>query len=353
MTATAKGSTGTITWQSPSNIALIKYWGKKGFQLPANPSLSMTLSKAATITSVSFRPGETGNVSFDFLFEGKENPAFAGKLKVFFETIQHELQFLSKYYLSIESSNTIPHSAGIASSASSMSALALCLCAVERMIANENTVADEVFFRKVSHIARIGSGSAARSIYGGFVSWGETSLIPGSSDLTASPLAFPVHEVFHELRDSILIVSKGEKKVSSSAGHNLMNGHFYAQSRYKHAAHNLGLLLKVLESGNMEQFIAIVENEAMTLHALMMASDPGYILLESNTLKIIEKTRQFRQDTAIPIGFTLDAGPNVHLLYPGFVADKVKSFISNELKPFCQNSRVIDDQLGNGPEILK
>ncbi|MBE0640162.1 MAG: diphosphomevalonate decarboxylase [Bacteroidales bacterium] len=344
---------GRAAWQSPSNIALIKYWGKKGFQIPANASVSMTLSEATTQTIVDYRPAnEPGQISFDFLFDGKPNPAFATKLKGYFETIVPELPFLTHYHFEIHSSNSFPHSAGIASSASAMSALALCLCSIEQQISNDMEAEDAAFFVKASHLARIGSGSAARSVYGGFVSWGKTPSITDSADEYATPLNKEIHPVFQHLKDSILIISKGEKKVSSRAGHGLMVRHPYAKARYIHAEKNLELLLQTLKTGNLNDFTAIVENEALTLHAMMMASNPGFLLTETGTLQVIGRISQFRLNTGIPVCFTLDAGPNVHLLYPEKDEIAVNAFIERELLVFCENDRMIDDKMGIGPKKL-
>lgn len=344
---------GTVAWQSPSNIALIKYWGKKGFQIPANASLSMTLSKAVTRTSVDFHPSEEpGEISFNFYFDGKESPVFAAKIQGFLEQIVPELPFLKKYHLEIKSSNTFPHSAGIASSASAMSALALCLCSIEKQINHQSADFDEAFFVRASHFARIGSGSAARSIYGGFVSWGKTDAIPGSADEFATKLTGEFHPIFQNMNDAILLISKGEKKVSSRAGHGLMENHPYSAARYAHAEQNLTQIISALKSGDMETFIAIVENEALTLHAMMMASNPGFILMEPPTMEAIEKIRNFRQNTGAPVCFTLDAGPNIHLLYPESANAEVGSFIQHELIALCDNNQLIDDKIGDGPKNL-
>lgn len=344
---------GTVAWQSPSNIALIKYWGKKGFQIPANASLSMTLSEAVTRTSVDFRPcEEPGEISFNFYFDGKESPAFSAKIHGFLEKIVPEMPFLKKYHFEIQSYNTFPHSAGIASSASAMSALALCLCTIEKQINNQSADFDEAFFVRASHFARIGSGSAARSLFGGFVSWGKTDAISGSADEFAAKIIGDFHPVFRNMKDTILLISKGEKKVSSRAGHGLMENHPYSVSRYAHAEQNLTQIISALKSGDMEAFISIVENEALTLHAMMMASNPGFILMEPATMLAIERIRNYRQRTDTPVCFTLDAGPNIHLLYPEIADAEVKLFIQNELIALCDNNQLIDDKIGDGPKNL-
>lgn len=353
MTGFIKGETGTVKWQSPSNIALVKYWGKKGFQLPANTSLSMTLSQAVTETEVHYSPSTRGSgFSMNFYFEGAANPQFEKKLLVFFKAIHNDLPFLTNFHFEISSRNTFPHSAGIASSASAMSALALCLCTIQQQLSDDPQATDKNFYRQASHLARIGSGSASRSIYGGYASWGATPLIEKSSDEYATPLKTPVHQVFQDMRDTILIISKGEKKVSSRAGHQLMEGHPFAAARYVQAEQNLIKIISALQSGNVQGFISVVENEAMTLHAMMMASNPGYLLMETGSLQAIQKIVEYRRTTGVPVCFTLDAGPNVHLIYPGSVQQEVKSFIHSELLRFCENNQYIDDHLGNGPKQI-
>ncbi|MCB0685806.1 MAG: diphosphomevalonate decarboxylase, partial [Saprospiraceae bacterium] len=117
---------GNVRWQSPSNIALIKYWGKYGDQLPQNPSISFTLDKSFTQTKISyrFRPDRHSPISTTFLFEGKENAAFQERIERYLLKRKDFLPFLSDLHLDIESTNSFPHSAGIASSASAFSALA-------------------------------------------------------------------------------------------------------------------------------------------------------------------------------------------------------------------------------------
>ncbi|MCO5248810.1 MAG: hypothetical protein M9887_07685 [Chitinophagales bacterium] len=345
---------GTVTWQSPSNIALVKYWGKYGVQLPRNASVSFTLSRAYTKTSIRYTSlSQTSeNVSIDFLFEGKKNEKFEKKISRFLNSIVEYFPFLTALHLSIESENSFPHSTGIASSASSMSAFALCLCQIEKDIFHrlEN---EEEFYQKASFIARLGSGSACRSVYPYLALWGRLDKISTSSNEYAIPCYEEIHPVFKTFRDSILIVSAEEKSVSSRAGHALMDGNPYAEIRYKQANQNVLKLLQAMKEGNLTSWGEIVEKEALTLHALMMASEPPYILMHANTIVMINKIQRFRQETNIPVYFTLDAGPNIHLLYPEKVNDKVMQFIRKELVSLCENKKIIHDQVGLGLEKRK
>ena len=155
------------------------------------------------------------------------------------------------------------------------------------------------------------------------------------------------------MRDTILIVDHGPKAVSSSDGHALMHGHPYAQTRFAQAGQNLQELVPVMESGDMERFIALTEHEALSLHAMMMTSSPGYVLVKPGTLDIIEKVRVAREEDQLPVCFTLDAGPNVHLLYPEAVEETAKAWIEAELKQHCHEGQIIHDRSGSGPVQLE
>jgi len=338
---------GKVSWKAPSNIALVKYWGKRPVQIPANPSISFTLDTCATTTSVSFeKKNESDGFSFDLLFEGRPKEDFKPKISTFFERIEAYLPFLKDYHFKIETSNSFPHSSGIASSASGMAALSLCLMDIERQLSPQ--MEDSYFTNKTSFLARLGSGSACRSIKGSLVEWGKHQHIPDSSDLYGIEYPFEVEKVFQTYHDTILLVHKGKKEVSSTVGHQLMHGHPYAESRFLQAGQNLDHLKPILASGDLEGFIKLVESEALTLHAMMMSSMPYFMLMKPDTLEIINKIWAYRQETKVPVCFTLDAGANVHMLYPDSAKDHALQFVQDELTAHCENGQYINDQVGKG-----
>jgi len=343
---------GKISYKSPSNIALVKYWGKKENQLPQNPSLSFTLDACTTTTIVTFEKLKEQRIdfSFDLWFEGKPKEDFKPKIKTFLSRIEPYVPFLKSYYFKIETSNSFPHSSGIASSASGMSALALCLVAIERQLGVPIT--DDFFNKKASFLARLGSGSACRSIEGDLIQWGAHDNIDGSSDLYGIKYPYAVHEHFNNYQDTILLVDKGQKQVSSTVGHNLMHQHPYAAQRFQQAHENLSKLQTVFASGDLKNFISIVESEALTLHAMMMTSLPYFILMKPNTLAIISKIWEYREASQTHICFTLDAGANVHVLYPEKEKEQVFQFIKDELIAYCENEMYICDQIGFGAKKL-
>ena len=342
---------GRYTWSSPSNIALVKYWGKKNHQIPENPSISFTLDHCKTITTLSFSKKEThDDFSFDVFLEGELKESFKPKIETFFKRIEVYMPFLKDYHFKIETSNTFPHSSGIASSASGMSALALCLMSLEKQLSDD--MSDDFFTKKASFLARLGSGSACRSIEGDLVVWGTHKEIQGSSDAFGITYPYEVHSNFKHYQDTILLVDKGEKQVSSTVGHNLMHGHPYAERRFKQAHENLSKLITIFKSGELNSFIEIVESEALTLHAMMMTSMPYFILMKPNTLEIINKIWAYRNETNSKVCFTLDAGANVHVLYPENEKEEVLKFIKTELVAYCQNGHYICDQIGFGAQRL-
>ncbi len=343
---------GSFEWSAPSNIALVKYWGKKENQIPANPSISFTLNNCKTVTKLAFEKKQNnGSFSFDLLFEGQPKESFRPKIEKFFERVVVYLPFLKDYHFIIDTQNTFPHSSGIASSASGMAALAINLMSLEKEL---NPATDETYFyHKASFLARLGSGSACRSVKGNVVVWGNHKEINGSSDLFGVPFTENIHDVFTNYQDTILLVDKGEKQVSSTVGHDLMHGHPFAQQRFAQAHINLSALKKALQTGDLESFIKITESEALTLHAMMMTSMPYFILMKPNTLEIINRIWKYRQETTVPVCFTLDAGANVHVLYPEKDKAKVLEFIKNELVALCQNSQYICDEIGSGALNLK
>ncbi len=326
-----------VCYKAPSNIAFIKYWGKEAKQIPMNPSISMTLDKCYTEMEIQFTPAAKTIVK-SFEFEGQQNEQFKNKIQKYLDSVS--ANFKEQVELSIKSENSFPHSAGIASSASSMAALSCCL--------------GDFFdwnLKTSSSYARLASGSACRSLFPKYAVWGK-SLFPTSDNEYA--VSFDEYDQkFEKMNDSVLIISGETKSISSSAGHQLMNEHFYKQGRVKQVNHHFEMMLKSMSEGDFDTFGQILETEAMSLHALMMSGPEAFTLLKPNSLLAIDKIRSFRQDSKLPVYFTIDAGPNIHLIYPSSAETDVRSFIDSELKSCCENELVIHDQIGNGPIKLK
>lgn len=338
---------------SPSNIALVKYWGKADIQIPKNTSISFTLSNCYTSTLLKLKAKTKSDekTKLEVKLDGVSTPSFQPKIEKFLKLIEAYCPYVNNYHFSIQTQNTFPHSSGIASSASGMSALAMCLMQLEKKI--DPAISNEFMLKKASFLARLGSGSASRSIEGKLMLWGKHEQVNQSSDLYAIVLNKDIHPIFEDYQDSILLVDKGQKKVSSSLGHSLMNGHPFADKRFEQAQENCTELLEILKTGNLEAFMTLVESEALTLHAMMMSSRPYFMLMSPNTLAILNTIWEYRKATKIPVCFTLDAGANVHLLYPKKHQQDVHNFIDDSLKMYCENQQVIHDEVGNGAKAIE
>jgi len=329
-------------WTTPSNIAIVKYWGKYGTQLPRNPNISFTLDRAHTRTGMNWQEAPALHVKY--YYDGQPMPQFSGRVEKFLKSLsKEEMPWLQKLSLDIDSKNSFPHSSGIASSASFMASMAMCLCTIEQELGE----AKGDFLKRCSHIARLGSGSAARSVYPVIGQWGKCEDLPESSQEYAIPVD-GVHEVYHSYHNDILIVNSEEKSVSSSAGHELMNGHVMEQARYAQAEKNITETLRALKEGDVSALGEILEIEALTLHGLMMNSASSYILMKPMTLQLIEAIRDFRQESKVPVYFSLDAGPNIHMLYPAAYRDQVLAWRKEAIDPHCE--RVLEDCVGAGPK---
>ena len=342
-----------FSWSSPSNIALVKYWGKNKDQTPKNSSISFTLSNCNTKTSIVFSKIEKklDTVHFTISYNGKMQNDFRPKIEKYFTSIIQYCPYLLHFNLEINTKNTFPHSSGIASSASGMSALSLCIMSLEKEITKEDLSAN-FFFLKASFLSRIGSGSACRSVYGGFNIWGKHEDFEQSSDLFSLQLNQSISTEFENFQDTILLVDETQKDVSSSAGHSLMDNHPFSVDRYMIANKNTSALKIILEKGDLFTFCELVEKEAMMLHSLMMTSSPSYVLMKPETLEIIDEIKSFRNMNKVPVCFTLDAGANVHVLYPEKYSKSVLEFINSKLSKYCFQGKFIIDHIGKGPEKI-
>lgn len=333
--------TASSTWEAPANIALVKYWGKTGTQEPLTPSISMSLQESKSITYLKIFQAK----DFSFKLRNPNHKKWTAKMDVFFKRILPFCPFLETMNLEIETKNTFPHSAGMASSASGFAALALGICDLEQQL-QKRKMEDISFYEKASFLARLGSGSACRSIWPGFNWWGASSLFPPGQQERATPYPH-ISPDFKSLRDSIVIISKEEKKISSSEGHERFIEHPFRNGRKTQVNSRMKRLQEAMEQSDWELFISLVEEEALSLHALMMSSSPAYMLLRPESIEVWNKVQDLRRTKKLPIAMTMDAGPNIHLIYPaGIVKKLIDLFQDLESKNF----KLLHDRIGKGPK---
>lgn len=341
----------SIIWKSPPNLAIVKYWGKKEGQIPLNPSLSFVLDNLATITRIRYSCTNRGGGLGKVMFNDRVNEQFTLRLQTYLDSVYQVFPGLRKIHIEIDTRNSFPHGAGIASSASGFSALGLCITSLAEEL-HEEILPGLNFLQRASWLARLGSGSASRSVFPGFSVWGETPLWEGANNLFACPVTHGVSELFFSLRNTVLLVHEVPKAVSSTEGHRLMDRHPYAGGRFNQAVTNLSRLKSCLKINDPFEFVTITEEESLSIHALMMSAVPGYWLFQPTTLLLMQTIRQFREDSGIAVGFSLDAGANVHFLWFEKDREVVQRFLYDHISRHCPPERWLASGIGLGAERI-
>lgn len=285
-----------ITAKAPANIAFIKYWGKRNerLRIPANSSISMNLSEAYTITSVEYQKKLTSDkFILDGVVAGLEETK---RVSRYLDLIRKTMKV--KEYAGVVSKNSFPKGAGIASSASGFAALTL---------AATKAAGQNLSEKQLSILARMGSGSACRSIPDGFVEWktGRTG-----QDSSAHSLYPPA---YWDICDVIAIVGENSKKVSSTEGHALAESSPFYKTRIAGMKNKIKEIKSALKKRDFTKFGEILEAEAINMHAVMMTSAPALFYWLPATLEIILAVQNWRNE-GLECYFTVDAGPNVHII---------------------------------------
>ncbi|MCE7860879.1 MAG: diphosphomevalonate decarboxylase [Chloroflexi bacterium CFX2] len=287
------------TAQAFSNIAFIKYWGNRDneLRLPVNGSISMNLDGLFSRTTVSFQP----SLPFDELIINGREVVGKGLERVSFilDLIREKAGI--KMNAEVMSENNFPSGAGIASSAAAFAALAL---------AGSKAAGLDLSERELSVLARRGSGSASRSIPGGFVEW---QMGEGDEDSFAYSIAPPDH---WNLVDCVAIVSSVHKKTGSTEGHAIAGTSPLQNARVADAPRRLEICRNAILKSDFEAFANIIEHDSDMMHSVMMTSNPPLMYWQSATVEIFHQVREWRAG-GLPVGYTVDAGANVHVLCLG------------------------------------
>ena len=288
----------TATAQANPNIAFIKYWGNRDnpLRLPANGSISMNLNGLYTRTTVSFQP----SLPYDeLIINGREvmGPGL-DRISYILDIIRGMANLHER--AEVMSENNFPSGAGIASSASAFAALALAGSTAAGLTLSEP---------ELSRLARRGSGSAARSIPGGFVEWQAGT---GDEDSFAFSIAEPGH---WNLVDCVAIVSAAHKKTGSTEGHFVASTSPLQAARLADASRRLDICRKAILERDFDTFASVVELDSDMMHAVMMTSTPALHYWKPASLDVMTCVRQWRSE-GVPVCYTVDAGPNVHVICP-------------------------------------
>ncbi len=300
----------TATALAHPNIAFIKYWGNRDqhLRLPANGSISMNLAGLTTTTEVSFSdelPGDMVELN-GRLLAGPE----LQRVSDFLDCVRRMAGVFKP--ARVRSENNFPTGAGIASSAAAFAALSL---------AASTALGLDLGELELSRLARRGSGSASRSIPTGFVEWHAGDDDQSSYAVSIAP---PEH---WDLVDLIAVVEAGHKSVGSTAGHALADTSPLQPARVADAPRRLEICRSAIHARDFDRLAAIIELDSNLMHAVMMTSNPPLMYWEPATLRIIKEVPAWRK-SGLPACFTLDAGPNVHVLCPSSAADEVRRRLS-------------------------
>lgn len=304
-------STRTATSVACANIAFIKYWGNRdnSLRLPVNSSISMNLDGLFARTTVSFS-ASFGADSLRISNRPVTGPGLE-RVSIFLDLVRQ----LAGMNLRAEvvSENNFPSGAGIASSAAAFAALALAASRAAGLDLSEP---------ELSRLARHGSGSASRSIPAGFVEWqaGKTD-----KDSYAFSIAPPEH---WDLADCVAIVSAGHKQTGSTEGHALAATSPLQAARAADASRRLDLCRRAILGRDFEAFAAIVELDSDMMHAVMMTSSPGLFYWQPASITVMEAVRGWRT-SGLPVCYTVDAGPNIHVICPREQAGGVERRLRN------------------------
>lgn len=295
------------TAQSCANIAFIKYWGRKdhALRLPLNGSISMNLDNATTTTTVAFDSAlNTDEVQ---IAGAHTSPQATQRVS---QQLDHVREMAGIHTRArVVSRNSFPMGAGIASSASAFAALTVAAVYAAGLDLDE---------RALTILARLGSGSACRSIPAGFVEWYAANTSEGSF---AEAIAPPGH---WDLRDLIAIVQTEHKKVESTKGHELVDPSPFAAVRLAEAERALPIVREALLAREFDTFGLVTEDEAIRMHVVAMTAQPSVLYWSPETVRIIHAVRDWRA-AGLPAYFTIDAGANVHVLCEGHHEDEVES----------------------------
>jgi diphosphomevalonate decarboxylase len=297
---------------APSNIAFIKYWGKENkiLRTPLNSSISMNLTGAYTTTTVEFSDHyEKDIISIEGgFFSTKEEARVVQAL----DRIRKKSGM--SHHARVVTHNTFPKGAGAAASASGFAALAVAGFAAAGVSMSE---------KDLTIFARMGSGSACRSIPDGFVLWEKGN----SSDTSYAYSLYP-HD-YWDLRDILVIVDMGMKKVSTTEGMESVSTSPKLTERLFSLPDKITAMREALKEKNFPKLGEMIEGDCLNMHEVMETQEPPLVYRNETTQKITSAVIDWRKE-GLSVYFTIDAGPNVHLICEASeelkVIEKLKNF---------------------------
>ena len=313
----------------PTNIALVKYWGKRDvtLNLPTHSSLSATLDKFGTYTTVEFLENLTKD---QFILNGKHIESAKGIV------VLNHLRTLSKTSMCarVQSKNNMPTGAGLASSASGLAALTLAAARVLKLDLSQE---------KLAQVSRLGSGSSCRSFWGGFVEW-QAGERPDGFDCKASQC---VDENHWKLKVFVLILEESKKEIASTAGmeRSRLSSPLF-NTWVEKAKADFAQAKNAIHEKDFKLLAQIAESNCLFMHKTALSAQPPVIYWNNKTLEVLNSVRGWQRE-GINVFFTIDAGANVVLFALEEDQDKLRSRLHE------QNSlKILETQIGSGPSFF-
>ena len=314
---------------APSNIAFIKYWGKRdeGLRIPMNGSISMNLSNLLTTTTVEFSP----NFKKDVIIVNNKQEVNEGIRVIKHLDMVRSLANI-KYKAKVVTKNNFPTSTGLSSSASGFAALTL---------AASNAASLNLSEKVLSILARQASGAACRSIPDGFVEW-----LDGDRNETSYAVSlFPPN--YWDIVDVVVIVSKNKKEVSTTEGQRLANSSPFFPVRLARIKDKIKLIKKYMQEKNFPLFGELVEQEALELHAIMLTSIPPLIYWLPETINVMHAVQKWRNE-GLEVYFTVNTGQNIHLI----CQKKDAKLVVKKAKEISEVQNTIINYPSNGAHLV-
>jgi diphosphomevalonate decarboxylase len=316
------------TAAAPSNIAFIKYWGKKNeeLKLPSNGSISMNLSNLTTTTTVEFNSGFKKD---QVIINGLTDQMESGRVVRQLDLIRKKARIFLR--AKVVSKNNFPEGTGLSSSASGFAALTLAASKAIGLDLNE---------KELSILARQGSGSACRSIPDGFVEWREGD----SSETSFAVTLYPPD--YWKIVDVVAVISSGKKKISSSEGQRLVSTSPFYSNRLTNIKEKIFRFKKLLSKKNFIGFGEMIEQEALELHAIMLTSTPSLIYWLPGTLNMMRTVKKWREE-GLEVYFTVNTGQDIHLI----IEEKNIDSLVDKLKKVKEIKNIIINRSSVGARL--
>lgn len=317
-----------VTVKASSDIALVKYWGKKdeALRLPENGSISLILDGLDTVTTVEFEEKLTKD---EVVIQGESEEGEARRVREHLERIRKLAG--RQIYAKVVSQNTFPRGTGLSSSGSGFAALTVAATEAIGLRLNE---------KEMSILARQGSGTACRCVCGGIVEW----LDGDSSETSYARTIYPLD--YWDVRDIIAVVDEGRKLVSSTDGHTTAGTSPFFRERQKLMREKIGKVKSAIEAKDFDRLGELVEKEALEFHSILLTSQPPLVAWYPGTVEVMLAVQAMRKE-GIKAYFTINTGFNVHVL----TLPKFEKTVGERLAKLSLVKKIIKAKIGDKPKI--